>query len=68
MSTSSETADLAPKVDPLDVLKAWERGDLDCRVVTEKEPEALNLSQRKRLWALLNSTANPGTIASQLPR
>ena len=68
MSTSSETADLAPKVDPLDVLKAWERGELTCRMDIEREPDALDHKQRKRLWALLNSKSNPGTISSPLPR
>lgn len=68
MSMSSETADSAQKVDPLDVLKAWERGDLNCHLPADREPDALDHQQRQRLWKLLNSPANPGTIDFPLPR
>jgi hypothetical protein len=68
MSMNSVTADSEQKADPLDVLKAWESGDLTRSLASEREPDALDYQQRKRLWALLNSNNNPGTISFQLPR
>lgn len=68
MSTNSETAALAQKADPLDVLKAWERGELDSHLPAGIEPDCLDNQQRQRLWKLLSSPANPGTIDFQLPR
>ena len=68
MSTSSETADSAQKVDPLEVLKAWERGELDSHFPLGTEPDCLDHQQRQRLWKLLSSPANPGTIDFHLPR
>lgn len=68
MSMNSVKVDSDQKADPLDVLRAWERGDLTRSLATDSEPDALDHQQRKRLWALLNSNINPGTISYQLPR
>lgn len=68
MSTSSETADSAQKVDPLEVLKAWERGEINRHLPSGIEPDCLDHQQRQRLWKLLSSPANQGTIDFQLPR
>lgn len=68
MSMNSEKVDSAQKADPLEILKAWESGDFSCRLSADVEPETLDHTQRSRLWKLLSSKANPGTISYQLPR
>lgn len=68
MSTSSEKPDSAPKVDPISILKCWERGDLSARVSPTDNDTSLSQHQMRRLWALLQSPSTPGVISFPLPR
>lgn len=68
MSMNSEKQASAPKADALAILKCWERGELNARVLPTKEVEALNQQQMRRLWSLLQSPSTQGVISYQLPR
>lgn len=54
--------------DALSTLMAWADGDSFARSVPTNPDHDLSNEQLRRLWALLNSPASPGTINSQVPR
>lgn len=67
MSMSSGKTSMEPKVDPLELLKSWERGDAAPLSEQDANP-ALSQAQMSKLWSLLTSPATPGHIRCPMPR